>query len=89
LNDREILIAINTNISSKWTGDVIVDFALNSASPSWHMIYSNTGPEADLQSKMLSETAVHRINGEWLFGPVRALPLSLDAMEIQIWRKES
>jgi glycosidase len=89
LDDREILVAINTNISDKWDGDVVVDFALNSASPYWQMLYSNAGPEADRKSEMRSETAIHKINGEWHFGPVRALPLTLDAMEIQIWRKGS
>lgn len=86
LDDREILIAINTNIKAGWEGDVVVDFALNSASPYWQMLYSNAGPEADRKSEMLSETATHRIDDKWFFGPVRAFPLTLDAMEIQIWR---
>jgi glycosidase len=89
LNDREILIAINTNANNNWAGDVIVDFALNSASPSWQMLYSNVEFEADRKSKIISKAAVHKINGEWLFGPVRALPLTLDVMEIQILRKGS
>lgn len=89
LNDQEILIAINTHINNKWAGDVIVDIALNSASPSWQMFYSNVELEADRKSKIIPQAAVHKINDEWLFGPVRALPLTLDAMEIQILMKES
>lgn len=88
LDDREILIVINTNIKDKWEGDVVVDLSLNSISPSWHMLYSNIGPEADRKSEMRSETAIHKINGLWHFGPLRALQVALTPMEIQIWKKE-
>jgi hypothetical protein len=89
LNDQEILIALNTNTGKGWEGDVIVDFALNFSLPSWRMLYSNIDPnKKPLAIKKIPEAVVQKLNGESFLGPLRACPVSLEAMEIQILKKE-
>ena len=88
LNDQEILIVLNTNISKGWEGDVIVDFALNFSSPSWRLIYSNIDPKKKaLAAKKIPQAVVQKLNGERFSGPLRACPVSLEAMEIQILKR--
>lgn len=88
LNDQEVLAVINTNITNKWTGEVLVDFALNASSPSWRVLFSNMTKEMkELTTHKISQAMVQKISGERLFGPVRVLPVVLDPMEIQILKR--
>lgn len=85
LNDREVLTAMNTSADRRWTGMAIVDYSLSSDTTPWRTLYSNLDQEKrELTAKKIPEAAVQKIDGEKLFGPVRALPLDLEPMEVQI-----
>ncbi|MDD1757938.1 MAG: hypothetical protein LUQ22_04315 [Methanotrichaceae archaeon] len=89
LDDQEVLTVINTSVNKEWTVDVIVDFALNFSSPSWEMLYSNVMQEQknDLTTERIPQATVQKLNGECLFGQVRAIRVILEPMEIQILKK--
>lgn len=92
LDDQEILAVMNTNAdiskSNAWAGDVIVDYALNSASPPWRMLYSNLKTDdRELATRKIPDASVQKISGEKMFGPVRSLSVTLKPMEIQILKK--
>lgn len=93
LNDQEVLTVINTNAdinkNNTWTGDVIVDFALNSTSLPWKMLYSNIKIDnGELATRKIPTAFVQTISGERMFGPVRAISVTLKPMEIQILKKK-
>lgn len=80
LNDEETLVAANTSIQKPWKGFVNVDYSLNATGTGWDIIYSNFGPDAE-KPDAVSELNTAR-------GTMRALPVSLKPMEIQILKKK-
>ncbi|MDD1742276.1 MAG: hypothetical protein LUQ47_02975, partial [Methanotrichaceae archaeon] len=88
LDNQEVLAVINTSVNKGRTVDVIVDFALNFSSPPWKMLYSNVVEnKKDLATEKIPQAVVQKLTGERLFGAVRAIRVSLEAMEIQILKK--
>jgi glycosidase len=93
LNDREVLAVANTNADQSWSGEVIVDFALNPTGATYAVLFSNRdeshraspGPVAE---KPAGGVAIHEVDGAVTNGPARALPVTLAPLEIQILRKE-
>jgi glycosidase len=88
LDNQEVLTVINTSVNKGCTADVIVDFALNFSSPPWKMLYSNVVEDKkNLTTEKIPRAVVQKLTGERFFGPVRAIRVSLQAMEIQILKK--
>lgn len=94
LNDLELLVVANTNTTSGFTGEVLVDLALNPSGTKYDILFTNLafrgggarggvapGPVAQ---KAGGAVEIHEINGGVTRGPARALPVTLAAMEIQI-----
>src|SRR5262249_15026082 len=46
LNDREVVVVANTSVAQDWSGEVLVDFALNPVGPGPGVLFSNKPPAA-------------------------------------------
>lgn len=92
LNDLEVIVVANTNTEANWTGDVIVDFALNPVNSSYSVLFSNKEqfelPEPVVE-KQAGSVNIYEVNGGVTYGPARTIQVKLQPMEIQILRKMS
>ena len=86
LNDDEILVVVNTNTSSGWSGESIIDYRNHFNGQSWGVLFSNQGALATPPGAVAtrSSVTVYEVEGGITNGPVRVLPLTLKPMEIQI-----
>ena len=94
LNDQEVLVVANTNTEADWTGEVIVDRALNPVGSTYQVLFSNTDmhlhherPPASAGSvveKPAGSVEIHEISGAVTDGPAHALRMTVRNMEIQI-----
>jgi Glycosidases len=88
LNDMEVIVVANTFTASGFAGFVVVDYALNPAASVLSLLYSNKGAAAaapgPVQTRAAGTVTVHEIGGGEGHGPVRVVPITLQAMEIQI-----
>lgn len=97
LNDQEVIVVANTNTRAGWTGEVIVDLALNPVASSYIPVFSNKtlsqsgeaggaapGPVIE---KPAGRVEIHEINGAVTRGPARALRVTLEKMEMQVLAK--
>ncbi len=89
LQDQEVLIVANTATQAGWTGDVVVDFALNRAGTTYELLFSNKPvaqavPPGPVREKAGGTVEIHEADGSVTGGPVRTLPVTLQPMEIQI-----
>jgi len=93
LNDTEVIIVANTNMGSEWNGYVVIDFSLNPIESTYDILYSNLQKQAAIPGKVIEKAGgsvvVHRLNGDTTSGPVRALPVKLNPMEIQVLVKST
>jgi hypothetical protein len=97
LHDQELLIVANTHTQSGFTGEVIVDLALNPAGFAYEVLYTNTRfrgggtrggtPPGTVVHKPGGGVEIREVNGAMTRGPARVLPVTLGAMELQILRK--
>ncbi len=92
LNDQEILVVANTDSGKSWQGDVIVDYALNPAETPYRLLYSNKqGSAGGVPPKAVdragTDLQIHEADGAVTHGPVRTIPIVLQASEVQILRK--
>lgn len=98
LNDQELIVVANTNIQAGWTGEVIVDLALNPVGSTYEVLFTNKtagqndnpgghapGPAIE---KAAGQVQIYEINGTVMQGPARAIRVTLQPMEIQILRKK-
>jgi len=88
LNDTEIIVLANTFTGSSFSGSALVDFALNPDGFQLARLYSNkagtaTGP-GPCQTRAQGMVTVHNPDGSTSNGPVRAVPFTLQPMEVQI-----
>lgn len=94
LNNQEVIVVANTHTQAGWTGEVIVDFALNPAGSTYSPIFSNKtlsrsgehggavpGPVVE---KPAGQVEIHEVNGAVTRGPARAIQVRLERMEMQI-----
>ena len=92
LNDTETVIALNTSTTSSFSGEVLVDIALNPFAANYNVVYSNmVGSQAPVQVKeKAAGTVVFHNNGsaDRSAGPVRTLPINLNPMEIKVLSRE-
>jgi len=94
LNDQEVIVVANTNTTAGWTGEVVVDLALNAVGSSYLPVFSNetlsqsgeTGGIAPgpVTEKAAGRVKIREISGAVTRGPARALAVTLAKMEMQI-----
>ncbi len=97
LNDQELVVVTNTNTRAGWTGEVIVDLALNPVGATYEVLFTNKiltqngerrgaapGPVVEKPS---GQVEIHEVNGSVTRGPARALRVALQNMEIQMLRQ--
>lgn len=90
LQDQEVVVVANTNAQAAWAGEVLVDFALNPTNTPYEVLFSNQGsapPPARVINKPVGGVVIQEVEGGTTPGPARALPVSLQPMEIQILGK--
>ncbi|MGH9896359.1 MAG: alpha-amylase family glycosyl hydrolase, partial [bacterium] len=83
LNDREVVVVANTNASAGWTGEVIVDLALNPAGSRFEVLFSNKSfslsPDGSLTvpdpvfERQEGRVEIREVGGRVSAGPTRAL----------------
>jgi glycosidase len=87
LNNTEILVLANTSTVNSFHGFALVDFALNPDGSQFSTLYSNnvatTNPGSCL-TRAQGAVTVHNPDGSTSNGPVRAVPVTLQPMEVQI-----
>ncbi|BAT53881.1 alpha-amylase family protein [Nostoc sp. NIES-3756] len=85
LNEQEVVIVANTHTESQQSIYVIVDYNLNSQNPTYKVLYSNktefTQPEKVAEQRGVNITEP---NGHKSYGPIRAMKVTLQPMEVQI-----
>ena len=92
LQDLEALVVLNTNTQASWSGQVLVDYALNPAQSAYQLLYSNqddarvTLPGA-VVDKAAGAVEIREVDGAVTLGPARALPVTLQPCEVQILAK--
>jgi glycosidase len=94
LNDREVIVVANTNAGAGWTGEVIVDFALNPVGTGYKVLFSNrtfsATPGATVAApgpvveKASGSVNIREIDGTVTTGPARVVSVALQPMEAQI-----
>jgi hypothetical protein len=90
LDAQEVLVVANCNTQAGWAGQVIVDADLNPPGTPYHILYSNTGspaPAGSVLDKPAGSVEIHEVDGTVTAGPARALPVQLQAMELQVLRR--
>ncbi len=97
LNDQELVVVANTSTTEHWTGDVIVDLALNPVGATYEVLFSNkthsTSPVGPITApqpvaeKGAGSVEIHEVNGAVSAGPIRVTRVTLQPMEIQILAK--
>ena len=87
LNDTEVIVLANPFTTSAMSGSALVDFALNPDGATFSIRYSNksapTGPGPCVTHSQ-GTVVVHQLDGSTSTGPIRALPYTLQPMEVQI-----
>ena len=91
LNNQEVVIVANTSTREGWSGEVIVDMALNPAGSVYKPIFTNKlpsekggTPPQPVVDKPAGQVEIYEVNGTISRGPARALPVTLEKMELQI-----
>jgi hypothetical protein len=97
LNDQEVIVVANTSTQATWKGEVIVDLALNPVGANYTPIFSNKAlnpssgagglASGTVVEKAAGQVEVHEISGAITRGPARAVPVTLEKMEMQILSK--
>jgi hypothetical protein len=86
LNDREVLVAANTNTTAGWAGQVLVDRWLNPAGRQLDVVFTNQPGTAVRPAPVLPHlagTVEVEGSGGGSTGPIHAVPVALGPMEVQ------
>ncbi len=90
LNDQEVVVVAATDTVNGFQGEVIIDHELNPQGAAYKILYSNKqgtgGAKAPgvVVDKPAGSVTIREIDGSVTSGPVRTLPVDLQALEIQI-----
>ena len=90
LDAHEVLVLANTSEQSDFSGRVVVDATLNAADGTFRVLFSNhpaPQPPGALETKAKGSVKVHELDGTTTDGPVRVLPVTIKALEVQILRR--
>jgi glycosidase len=89
LNDTEVVVVASAFTNSGFSGFVLVDFSLNPNGSSLNLLYSNKGASATPPGAVITRDSgtvvIHDIGGGTNNGPCRAIPFTLQPMEIQMF----
>jgi glycosidase len=83
LVDREVVVVANTNPTKSFTGFVIVDRDINATLRQMHVAFSNRGTTGTTKVQQVAAARFFTAGGV-SSGPATALPVVLDASEVQI-----
>jgi hypothetical protein len=87
LNDREILVIANTSTTQTVNVYAIVDMSLSKTGDQMTVCYSNKPhPQAPNPVARFGAVTVSEVDGPTGTGPINAVRVTLQAMEIQILR---
>jgi glycosidase len=92
LDNQEVLVVANTNTSQPFSGEVIIDSALNGDKDKIDLLFSNNAqpqPPGRASTKAGGSVEIHEVNGAITNGPARVVRVSLRPMEVQLLRKAS
>jgi glycosidase len=85
LNDSEVLLVANTNTTQLASIDVIVDVSLSAPGDQWRVLYSNnSAPAVPSPVRTLQQVTVAEIGGSTSHGPLNAIRVTVQPMELQI-----
>jgi glycosidase len=85
LNDSEVVLVANTNTTQGASVDVIVEISLSAPGAQWRVLYSNCStatPPTPVQT--LQQVTVAEVDGSTGIGPLNAIRVTLQPMELQI-----
>jgi glycosidase len=92
LNDQEVLLVANANSTQNVDLDVIIEIALSAEGDSFGILYSNRSSPTNpgtVRAAAAGTVAVNEPDGSTGSGPLHALRLHLEPLEVQILRKRS
>jgi glycosidase len=87
LSGEEVLVVVNTNVNESWSGEVLLDFAINQPGETYRTLFSNlpgNRTEEAVAERKAGAVQIQEIGGGQSTGPTRVLPVRLSPMEIQI-----
>lgn len=94
LNEQEVVVAANTSTEAAWTGEVLIDRALNPVGARYEVAFTNKifmldgghggATPGPVLEKSAGHVEIHEVDGAVTAGPARALRVSLEPMEFQI-----
>jgi glycosidase len=90
LNDQEVLVVANTSPEQAFSGEVIIDAALNPEGVSYAVLFSNkAAPRRPGVVRMRAggSVTIREPDGRVTGGPARTVPLTLEPSEVQILRQ--
>jgi hypothetical protein len=85
-------VVANTNVSQPFSGEVIIDSALNGDNDKIDLLFSNNArpqPPGRASTKACGSVEIHEVNGAITNGPARVVSVSLRPLEVQLLRKVS
>jgi len=92
LNDQEVVVAANTNLTQSQQVDVILEIMLSANGDAFEVLYSNqTGFQAPQPVRVIPQgtVTVHEVDGSIGTGPLHVIKVNLQPMEVQILRRSS
>jgi glycosidase len=84
LNELEVVVVANAFTDAPFTFFVLVDFGINSVGSQFDLLYSNQANAAAPGPVQQLEADIFDLSGNKSHGPVRAMKVTLQPMEIQI-----
>jgi len=92
LNDQEVVVAANTNLTDTQQLNVILEIMLSSEGDAFDVLYSNqSSPQAPQPVRLVPQgtPTVHEVDGSIGTGPLHVIRVTLRPMEVQIVRRSS
>jgi glycosidase len=90
LSDQEVVVVANTHAQMGWQGEVLIDYSLNPAGSTYHVLFSNKNNAArsvTVAEKASNSVEIGDLEGKITYGPTRVLRVQLQPMEVQILTK--
>jgi glycosidase len=85
LNDEEVIVVANTNVSQGLALEVILDIVLSTPGDAYRILFSNkAAPNAPTAVQERQAVTVHEVDGSTGHGPLHVLGVTLQPLEVQI-----
>ena len=90
LADQEMIVIANTQPQQAWSGEVLVDYALNPPGQQFALAYSSSMVNGAIAALPVHEherdaVRIFHSDGGVMPGPVRSISVQLQPLEVQIW----